>query len=404
MKSKFYYVLFIAVLGYITLLYNYEIISTINTHFNIEFVAKENYQKNIMTPVSLIDDVKYSLSEINSLTDDEKEVVLQEIPKIVDYEYRQGPYKNIFDFSVFDKKNKQSGILLVGDSTLSWGFSIGHLEKFSGVEVHALTYGLNIMDDVLLQATDRIIQCFYKEPPAVLLSNSLESMGKKHRLNRVQDAAIIEISNTKNCEQLYKLVSERRKIGGEKINFSDVFDFRKYRKKIDKVKPVMNVVSHVDIHKIIEPEKFRKLDNSAKWSFIRWVPEFRLPVILNKKHKNKVWKYIDGADEINYQYFLNKYAKNNVDTMLLIKDRHRHWFDRNACFIVPLTINAQSLIRKYYSPDKRTCWVNFPDIAKANPKAVIKMQSKHHLGSSGGIVFASLVGKSVKSMALPQWE
>ena len=414
MIKSYLYISLLILCGYLSFVYNQTVVISVNAAFGIGVTgASEDQidQDRIRTPADFVDLIAEDLLDVDSLSDREKDVVVQGIPATIDYESRnRGPYTNIYDFSVFDNKDKHGGILVVGDSTMSWGFSISHFSEIAETEVHGLTFGLNAMDDALLLATDRVIECYYAKSPTVMVSHALRSIDAPIRLRREQDQAIVEISKTSNCKQLYRLVSQNRKTDTtassgdqrktENSQPGGFWRFRNYRAAVASIEPEIGYLKHVELHKIMEDGIFEEMDNSA-WSFYRWQPEYRIP-FRHDEFYDDIWR--PSSHEEERTYFL-KYVEEHPDSIEVAASNHRSWARKNACFVLPLTKSAESGVRKHFIPDDVVCQIDFPAIAGANyPSLAIKMNGNHHYAASGGIVFAALAGKYIKSRQLPTWQ
>lgn len=424
------FILVVVLSGYVSLSYNSWFVSKVHAKFRVGVLAEgasDENQEDIALPADFLADATRMLEDVSSLSAEQKTQFMASIPESVDYEFtNQGPYRNIFDFSVFSNRNKSGGIFIVGDSTVAWGFSVDHFAQFAEAEVHALTFGFNVMDDLLLQATDKIIQCFYKSPPTVMVSHSMGSIENPERLRREQDFAIIAIAETKSCEQLYKLVDKNREyekilqrkkrnadsrnsvqISGSSDQLSRddsmtavlaLFDFQRYRETIARLEPEMYPLEHVRLHKILEPEKFTELDRSD-WSFYRWRPEFRIPFRRDKVYFP--WKYLgEDVESENKRLFIRE----NAGSINAIKSRHREWAERQACFIMPVTLSGESHLRESFLPDESVCHLDFEEILRRDPALTITLQGKQHYAAAGGLIFAALAGNAIRDRELPRWK
>ena len=231
-----------------------------------------------------------------------------------------------------------------------------------------------------------------------MLSQSLGSMSKPERLNRQQDLAIIEISQTENCAQLYALVEKNRQVDDtNEVSLTDFLNFDKYRSAIALLNLKVTKMEHVRLHEIMEPAKFKEI-NTSQLFFYRWRPEYRIPLFSDNQYD--YWEPINTEDE---QQKLEVYKQNHEDDFKLIIARHRIWTKHNTCFILPLTLEGEALLRETFIPDN-ACRINFSDILLAEssiPK--ISLQSNHHYGATGGIVFGSLAGKYIAVREFPVW-
>lgn len=262
------------------------------------------------------------------------------------------------------------------------------------------------MDEALILATEKVINCYYDESPTVMVSESLGAMGKPERLSRQQDQAIVNISKTQNCRQLYQLVERHRQKGEGlpkkdemvAVQLSNILDFKSYRKSVARFESEMNPLEHVRLHKIMEPDKLEKINNSDLY-FYRWQPEFRIPY----KHGNQYSTWHPPSREVEKAKY-KKYLNDHGERIELISSRHRRWAEKNACFILPLTLSGESALRTSFLPDDSVCRIDFADVIAAEPHTpTITMEGNHHFIASGGIVFAALAGKYVATKEFPAW-
>ena len=409
--------------GYYSLAHNQQMVDRVHHFFNVGTVE----QKGMPISNAFYSDAQDILVDVDTLDDAEKEIVLTRLPAVVDYEPTNfGPYKNLYDFSVFAEKDKQGGILFVGDSTISWGFSLDLFETMVGQKVHAFTFGLNVMDEALLLATERIVECYYSTPPTVMVSHSLGSMGKLERLSRDADQIVLDISRAKDCDAVHTLVSDNRKeilapssegapalnvqqdmvsgehtsqLGAVNLKVADLLDFKKYRANIATHKPEMPKLSHVRLYKILEPNKFKEID-SSDWSFYRWRPEIRIPVRWNGIYD--YWRPVSAeAEQVIKEEYERLYPKDIHRVMV----RHQEWAKKDACFILPITISGESKLRRSFLPSGSSCRIDFTSILLAQKRQPrIKMQSNHHFAFTGGVIFAAIAGKHFAGESLPVWQ
>ncbi len=402
MKKEFkttLYSLLLVLCAYLAMGFNQWGVLAIHSFAGLRVTQGNANEKNMQTPDAFIASVADALTHSTTLSEADKAVVVGAIPTSLDYEYsHQAPYENVFDFSVFDLKNKQGGILLLGDSTISWGFSVNHFAAMAQVEVHALTFGRNTMDAVLLAATDRIIECYYANPPTVMISNSLTSVSLPSRLNRRQDRAIGDIARTENCEQLDELVNSNRPKEPDQLKLSESLDFRNYRAMIAQIGPGIGRLRHVRLHEIMEPEKFEETGRVDLY-FYRWQPEFRIPFRRNSEYLH--WRAHESGKT---EEFLDRYLRQYGDGVESVAASHRSWADRDACFIQPLTLSPESAVRELFFPAGSFCRLDFNAIAQADAASMqILMLSGNHQAASGGVVFAAIVGKTIRGKRFPTW-
>jgi hypothetical protein len=219
------------------------------------------------------------LEDAGVVVREESEAIRSVLPSQVDYEFgNQAPYGNPFDFAVFDRRDKSGGLLVVGDSSVSFGLSLDHIALGFEEEVHSVAFGFNTLDATLLSAIDRIVRCYYEAPPIVLVSHATYVL-KSERLRRGQDLAIRHVAEAGDCEALDALVGQRRTRAGdgEGKAWPSPFDFAAYRAFVKAAVESPIELRHVAIHELIEPARFDLVDMEAEWQFVRWAPEFRVP-------------------------------------------------------------------------------------------------------------------------------
>jgi len=384
--------------GYVATRFNPFLVSAIHTAADVTVRPGAVSAHDIPTPHDFLADVTALLARTAALSDAEKRRVLHTIPATVDFEASlQPPYENIFHFSLFDDRAKKGGILLLGDSTLSWGFSVDHFAAMAGSEVHALAYGRNTMEGTLLAATDRIVDCFYARPPAVVISNSLKNMRRGTRQRGPQDRAVTEIAATRNCDELYRLVARHRP---EKrtSRWRKALGFRTYRAALAGVVQPLVRLQHVELHRVMEPAKFSARQGTGLY-FYRWQPEFRVPFMRGDAYHT--WRPHDPREE---QKYLEQYLDKFGDSVEPVASMHQRWAHRDACFVLPLTMPAESAVRRHLFPTDSVCRLDLPALVRAEASALaIPMQSDHHLAGAGGIVLAAIAGKHVRDRQLPRW-
>jgi hypothetical protein len=360
-------------------------------------IGQDNADRpGIPIPDDLVSAVERGLAQARSLSPNDRLAARAALPDELDYEYTaRPPWPNIFDFSVFDRPGRRGGILLVGDSTVSWGFSAPHLAALSAREVHALTWGRNPMDESLLEAVDRIVECYWDEPPAVMVSNSLRALESPERLRRAQDRALAEITAAGNCESLFDLVAARRASGDSAAREPGEWStFDGYRQRLSGLLRSPVKLRHARLHEIMEPAKFAEPGRTDLY-FYRWRPEFRIPFLRDGGYAR--WRpHTRSAGRSG--------PVDSPDQTVRIQAAHRAWMDRQACFVIPLTMRPESEARLDYIGSDRACVIDFNAIAAADGGELdLPLQGSQHLAVAGGIVLASIVGKYLRNADLPVW-
>jgi hypothetical protein len=85
--------------------------------------------------------------------------------------------------------------------------------------------------------------------------------------------------------------------------------------------------------------------------FYRWRPEYR--ILLESSDEIYYWLPVNVEDE---QHRLKEFLRrDDADEVKRIKARYQSWAQKNVCFIIPLTMSGESLLRGSFIPDTSTC-------------------------------------------------
>lgn len=294
---------------------------------------------------------------------------------------------------IFYEKAKSIDILFFGDSTLAWGVIPSVIEQITGKKIAIYAYEGNFLNAKTAKLFDKIAKYYLKDNGIVVLSfdnwtqeRSSDELGAlysgwhemiewgdknfKAYNKSLEDNLYNRYLSFTAFNSIYNLISLKLKENGLYLKSPKIYE--EYMEKY--INPSWHSMKD---QSNLANSKFLKWDNN---SITLYDPEYSLKSL-----------YSDIKADLNYQ---DDNLKFNSKEVLKIHGK-------NKFYMVPIfsELNSYATSRGIYELYYKNENVGLIDLGMIHPKdSQYIMQSKSHMGNTGGLMKSILIGKALRNI------
>jgi len=326
-------------------------------------------------------------------------------------------------YSVEHFEEEKFDVVIIGDSTATWGLDTKTISNVSGLSVGLLGFESNLLTDFTVEFYKTILQCIMKPKGLIVASWALHhqrALNSTKRFWNDEQYKVIKL-NLSDCKSLKKYVKLQRdkenitKLSMAEFKGESLFSYAIWRKYTKQLNLILEAWNPFWSAKIRLADYFSSNKNSANSKdphdllnvqFLKTVDSDTVTLVGNFTKKarlgpvNKVQSITHWSEEMKHVNVDidngNKLWKNNLGHLDSLNSIG------TVCMLSPIEHDFRFLGLRYYTWlkwMKNSCFIDLPAIV-GNELGLdsLIIQSGDHVGNESGQLVSIALGKAIRAI------